>query len=58
MSKNNGINTTVLEQPNKLARELGRICYAAGEAIMRIYVRPELWAVSEKRMHRPLLWQI
>lgn len=48
MSNNNFRNTTVLEQPNKLARELGRICYAAGEAIMRIYVRPELWAASEK----------
>lgn len=38
----------MIENPNKLARELGRICYAAGEVIMRIYVRPELWEETQK----------
>lgn len=44
----------VLDQPNKLARELGRICYKAGEAIMRIYARPELWGTSEKQDASPV----
>ncbi|SFX71950.1 3'(2'), 5'-bisphosphate nucleotidase [Marinospirillum alkaliphilum DSM 21637] len=44
----------VLDQPNKLARELGRICYRAGEAIMRVYVRPELWETTEKQDHSPV----
>lgn len=38
----------VLERPGRMAHSLGSICYAAGEAIMRIYVRPELWEASEK----------
>lgn len=38
----------VLERPSRMAHSLGSICYAAGEAIMRIYVRPELWEASEK----------
>jgi len=44
----------VIENPSKLARELGRICYAAGEVIMRIYVRPELWEASEKEDTSPV----
>lgn len=44
----------MLDQPAKLARELGRICYAAGEAIMRIYVRPELWDANQKQDESPV----
>lgn len=38
----------MLDRPSRLAQSLGRICYAAGEAIMRLYVRPELWEQSTK----------
>lgn len=38
----------MLDRPSRLASGLGQICYAAGDAIMRIYVRPELWDASEK----------
>lgn len=44
----------MLDQPAKLARELGRICYTAGEAIMRIYVRPELWDANHKQDTSPV----
>lgn len=44
----------MLEKPSKMAQNLGRICYAAGEAIMRIYVRPELWNLSAKDDSSPI----
>lgn len=44
----------MLERPSRLAQGLGKICYAAGEAIMRIYVRPELWEATEKEDASPV----
>lgn len=44
----------MLERPSRLAHGLGSICYAAGEVIMRIYVRPELWEASEKEDASPV----
>lgn len=38
----------MLDRPSKLALALRNICYAAGDEIMRIYVRPELWQAEDK----------
>lgn len=38
----------MLDRPSKLALSLRNICYAAGDEIMRLYVRPELWQAEDK----------
>lgn len=44
----------MLDRPSKFALALRNICYAAGDEIMRIYVRPELWQVEDKEDSSPV----
>lgn len=44
----------MLDRPNKLAYTLRNICHAAGDEIMRIYVRPELWQAEDKEDASPV----